>query len=392
MGHDVNCIGSWAALEAVGDDPAARARWLERAIVGLELPAVITELAAISGSPGNLAEVPPETVRSWLGPDATAVLERGLAGLPRRKLDELFRRPGLLVGLQELAFTEGGAHWNGLVRQDDATNVFVRSQRDPVLGRLGLSATARREHVSPPGIIPAAAPGRTCVAATAPRPSTSPRRLLFMLSPLAAAAALLVAFLSPGWRQPEDQPRSGRERVSIVKALVPVEEGDQPDFEIAPDQPWPAHPWQGITVPPTRPVAAVNGDVLDTLAAAQEWSRRLRGARNLSAAQVRDAAERAQEAVTVIAGLAASGSIGFNANGRSLVMSTCQTAKAQLVDLQAKMDDHAGQDGGVTEVQADVARVLADVEGTLVEACSPPAPEPVNPVPDAAAPVVDHDV
>lgn len=396
MRHDVKCVESWGALDAVGGDPAVRARWLERALAGLDLQDVITELAALSGGPANLAEVPPELVRSWLGPDAAAVLQQGLVGLPRRKLDELFRRPGLLVGLQELVFTEGGPHWNDIVRQNDAMNIVVKSHRDPVLGRLGLTPPSPRRNVAPTG--QHVSPGKPAgTGSTLPREPSVPERRpwqwpLFVMGPLAAAAAVLVAVLSSRWRQPEEQPGPGRERVVIVKAVVPIEEGDQPEFEIAPGQPWPAHPWQGMTVPQTKPMAAVNSDLLDTLAGAQAWSRRLRGARNLSAAQVRDALERARDAVAVIEALVESGGIGFNDDGRTLLGATCRAAQARLSDLEAKMADDAVPDGGVAEAQADVARVLTDIEEILSETCSPPAPEPVNPGPDAASPIVDEGV
>lgn len=202
MRRDTRSADSWTTLEVGGDEPGARARWLERAIVGLDLPAVITELAAIAGRPADLTEVPPESVRSWLGPDATAVLERGLGGLPRRKLDELFRRPGLLAGLQELAFTEGGPYWNGLVRQDDATNVVVAKHRNAVLGRLGPSATSPRRSPFTPGNVPVAATGRPLDAPPASgRLSERVLRLLYVLVPLAAAAVVLVAVLLPSlWR------------------------------------------------------------------------------------------------------------------------------------------------------------------------------------------------
>lgn len=137
---------SWAALEAGDAAPAARARWLERALVGLDLPVVIMELAAIAGDPAGLPEVPPGSVRSWLGSDATAVLQQGLDRLPRRKLDELFRRPGLLLGLQELALTEGGPYWNALVGQDAGLNVMAATHRDSVLASLGLGAAPPRRN------------------------------------------------------------------------------------------------------------------------------------------------------------------------------------------------------------------------------------------------------
>lgn len=361
-------VDGWIALEAADADPATRARWLERVVAGLELPAVIAELAAVAGGPAELAEMAPDAVRSWLGPDATAVLEEGLDRLPRRKVDELFRRPELLVGLQDLVLTEGGGRWHELIRQDRLTGTVAAGHRDVILRTLGLEAAAPRRGASPTRVLPAAAADRPAAPAATPRRlSPEARRRLFLLAPLAAAAAILVAVVFPTLRPqpPERSSPTDEARTAVVTAPAPDDAGVVGSGPVS-DGSWPAHPWQELVLPEaSRPPAA--GDVLGRLTGSRDWSRRLDEARDLSATQVRAAAQRARDAVSAIETLAASGGIDFSDDGRTVVEAKCRTALRDLDHLQSAIGADERPGDGLARAKADIVRVLDDVEKTLVE-------------------------
>jgi hypothetical protein len=95
----------------IPDDPAGLPPWLERLLVGPDLPALAAELAAVHGNGAGPGPLVPEVLGEWLQP----VLNRGLAVLPPEVLRTFLLRPSLLLGLQELVFASGGAYWDRLM-------------------------------------------------------------------------------------------------------------------------------------------------------------------------------------------------------------------------------------------------------------------------------------
>jgi hypothetical protein len=63
------------------DDPAARAPWLDRRLVGPDLAALVAELDAIHGRGATPSQSSP-TLEAVLAGDRRALLERGLSALP----------------------------------------------------------------------------------------------------------------------------------------------------------------------------------------------------------------------------------------------------------------------------------------------------------------------
>jgi len=142
----MNGTPDWTALDAAEiSDPAARVRWLEERIVSLDLGPLIDELTVLAGASANRVEPAPQSVRSWLGPDATAVLEQGLVRLPPGKLAELSCQPALLSGLQELVLREGGAHWNNRLRANAALATLAARHRRGLVQKLSLDARGKKK-------------------------------------------------------------------------------------------------------------------------------------------------------------------------------------------------------------------------------------------------------
>jgi hypothetical protein len=114
------------------DDSAELAAWLDRQLVGLDLGRLAAELSAVHGdtSAVSLADV--------LGEYRSAVLNKGLAGLPPSHRAELLRQPALLLELQELVLTEGGAHWEALLGKPVLSDSVERVWRrlEPALPRV----------------------------------------------------------------------------------------------------------------------------------------------------------------------------------------------------------------------------------------------------------------
>jgi hypothetical protein len=96
------------ALE-IPDDAGALAGWLESHLVGLDLSALIAQLEAVHG-PASAR--PPIALDTVLGAQRGDVLAHGLSALPPEKLKPLMRYPRLLLDLQDLVATSGGAYWN----------------------------------------------------------------------------------------------------------------------------------------------------------------------------------------------------------------------------------------------------------------------------------------
>ena len=85
----------------------AQIHWLEEHLVGLELRALASELAAIHGD-----VAPAQPLDSLLAAERGAVLSAGLKILPRERFQILLKQPRLLFDLQSLVIDEGGAYWN----------------------------------------------------------------------------------------------------------------------------------------------------------------------------------------------------------------------------------------------------------------------------------------
>jgi hypothetical protein len=104
----------------IPDHPAALAGWLEAHLMGLDLAALVAELAAAHGPPAG--RTPP--LDELLGPFRSEVLARGLAALPPERLRGLLCRPDALPALQELVLVEEGSHWQG--RASPAADALAR--------------------------------------------------------------------------------------------------------------------------------------------------------------------------------------------------------------------------------------------------------------------------
>lgn len=367
----MKCADSWITLERCDTDRAGRAQWLERALVGLDLPVVIAELAAISGTPTDSEEVSPEAVRSWLGADATAVLQRGLEHLPKKKLDELFVRPELLVGLQELTLTEGGQHWSNLVQRDEATRRIASEQQERILANAGRSMPNPRGTRPDAARLPRDPAGRALNPTPAAKGFAGPaRRKLLLLGPLAAIAAILAAALIlSDQREPLPLPSDGEEKMAVTSNGRDDEKGEQTEPEPSADDGWPAHPLQDLMAYGKSP-AEIKQGVLDRLNGSREWFVRLDEEEDLSITKLQTAAQRARDAVSAIEKLAGSDGIDFGDDKRSRLKVKCTSAKRELDHLRSMIAADTSQSAGIRRAKADISRLLKDVESALMEACS----------------------
>lgn len=358
---------AWITLAAADAEPADRARWLERALVGLDLSTVVTELVSLNSRPVTVEAAPPDVVRSWLGTDSATVLERGLGFLPRRKLDELFRNPGLLVGLQELALTEGGPYWDALLRESGDVNAVADKQRTAVLENIGLKPASRtpshgarepaeeRRSAGPP-VVPVHRRQWT-------------RRALAVLAPLAAAAAVVLPFTITGLfpRQTAAPPVESDVPAVVVSGQLPDSKPRVADAPSSTHDAWEPHPLQDIGIDATKPtINAV--DLRERLAGSREWARRLDESRDLSTTQLLAATGRARQAVSAVEKLASAVDAGFGVDQRLLVQDKCRTALSELDAIRATMSPDGKSMDDVSTVKSGIVRALDGVEKTLLEA------------------------
>jgi hypothetical protein len=165
--------------------------WLEGHLTGPELAALVAELQAVHGHAANTS--PPLSLETILGSQRDAVLARGLESLPPDRLRQLLRHPRLLLDLQDLIVSAGGAYW-----QERARSSFDEpdaSDERAVLDRGWEWLKANVIDASERG-----SADRTSLPFTAPRARRQPTRRrwgLLALSALATAAAAvaLVVFL-----------------------------------------------------------------------------------------------------------------------------------------------------------------------------------------------------
>jgi hypothetical protein len=132
------------------DDPAHLPGWLERHLVGLDLAALVAELAAVHGQPAEQAPWLPEVLGEWRHP----VLREGLKALPPERLGMLLRWPALLLGLQELVLVEGGDYWEQLCQASPKLSLPVERGRQRLQRFLDAEKGA-----SAPGAIPSSVSG-----------------------------------------------------------------------------------------------------------------------------------------------------------------------------------------------------------------------------------------
>jgi hypothetical protein len=123
----------------IPDNSAELPGWLEAHVMGPDLAALVAELSAVHG-PATPAT---ETVREVLGEQLGAVLAGGLGKLPPGTLRQLLQRPRLLLELQQLVATAGGAYWDQIGRRTPE----LRSRIDRGQRRLqAFLATEEPEH------------------------------------------------------------------------------------------------------------------------------------------------------------------------------------------------------------------------------------------------------
>jgi hypothetical protein len=114
----------------IPDNPAELPTWLETQLVGLDLAALVAELAAVHGR----ATAPP--LKDVLGNQQADVLAGGLAALPRAALEEFLRHPLLLLELQELVLCEGGPYWQEIATGNAALGSMVLRGEQRLLSRI----------------------------------------------------------------------------------------------------------------------------------------------------------------------------------------------------------------------------------------------------------------
>jgi len=121
----------------IPERPDEQISWLERHLLGPDLGLLAAELSAVHGD-----REPPESVAELLGPHKSALLERGLAALPRSTIRELMRHPAHLLDLQELVLIEGGEYWEQLLNRPEVTDAIAAPPRNAAMPK-GKSGTWR---------------------------------------------------------------------------------------------------------------------------------------------------------------------------------------------------------------------------------------------------------
>lgn len=327
-------------LDAIEGDPQARVAWLENAVGGTGLPTLIDELTVLGTARLDLRDATSAAARGWLGSDAAPVLEHGLARLSPGRLAELLRRPGLLVGLQELVATDGGAHWNEVARRNPDLDALAMRLRDGLASRLGLEAGTPLHAVG--------------VAGGSRGASWPVRRAWLAMLPLAAAAAVLVAFVPvrralDGLADARVVSGAASDPTGIVKAVVADDEGD-----------WPAHPWTSG--------AAARAPAPDALVAeSRDWSEQLRAPTSLSALQVSAAAERARDAIVAMAALAENGRLPLSDQDTARLEAACRRAVDDIDRLRSGIvPDDADAAARIREARASIVSTLGRIESLLL--------------------------
>jgi hypothetical protein len=89
------------------DDRSEWAAWLERQLVGLNLPKLCKQLVTLGGT-----HPPRQTLEEVLGVERAMVLQSGLKGqVSVQQLQQLLSQPALLLDLQAMILEEGSDYW-----------------------------------------------------------------------------------------------------------------------------------------------------------------------------------------------------------------------------------------------------------------------------------------
>ncbi len=133
----------------IPDDPAELTGWLERRLVSPDFGQFVAELAAhfpdVRGTPDFK-----KAFDKW----APVAVERGLSAVPADVLGQFLRHPAVLVSLQELVLTDGGAHWDEVAdSSEDLTASFSQ-------GKSALDSLIEAEAVTVPSEVAKRSTGR----------------------------------------------------------------------------------------------------------------------------------------------------------------------------------------------------------------------------------------
>jgi hypothetical protein len=131
------------ALE-IPDAPTELSGWLEQQVVGCHLGALVAQLSAV-----NVQTVTGhDTLNQVLGPALPDLLSSGMAALPPGSLRQLLTQPRLLLELQELVFTRGGAYWEGNTAGQTQMGVAIGRGRARLKDFLRMQSLLGREKVN----------------------------------------------------------------------------------------------------------------------------------------------------------------------------------------------------------------------------------------------------
>ena len=106
----------------IPDDSTQLAEWLEGHLVGLDLAALVAELATIHGRPAQR----PVPIGQILGDRLEEVRSSGLSALPSEAVRQLLVHPLILLDLQADVLENGGPYWDERVAQLSGTDEVAR--------------------------------------------------------------------------------------------------------------------------------------------------------------------------------------------------------------------------------------------------------------------------
>ena len=107
-----------------------RITWLQREVMGTELPELVTELIAI----GDVTDPPSEEAVTLVSDER--ILKQGLAWMEPEQIQVLLRNPVVLQTVQQTVLEEDPDYWSAIVAPpDDAGRAAVSQTRD-TLGNL----------------------------------------------------------------------------------------------------------------------------------------------------------------------------------------------------------------------------------------------------------------
>jgi len=131
--HDSNLNLIVPAL-CLPDERRDWAAWLEKQLVGSELPKLVEQLIVLGKLSGK--HPPDITLQDWLAGDKANILSRGLQkDIAQARIEALVHNPALLMELQELICLEGEEYWLRLPKSS-ADQAFENSVMQKVLARI----------------------------------------------------------------------------------------------------------------------------------------------------------------------------------------------------------------------------------------------------------------